>query len=132
MQRLASAASSSSGVSGRLTLNILLSFAQFEREIIGERTRDKMTAARRTARSLRSVLTRNLTVTYGLRWEDNSAPSSPNGTLPFTVIGVENLATMTLAPAGTPLWKAQKDDFAPRLGLAWQPVPLVAARTLRA
>src|SRR5713226_4636922 len=32
---------------GRLTLNILLSFAQFEREIIGERTRDKMCAARR-------------------------------------------------------------------------------------
>jgi len=32
---------------GRLTLNILLSFAQFEREIIAERTRDKMHAARR-------------------------------------------------------------------------------------
>jgi DNA invertase Pin-like site-specific DNA recombinase len=32
---------------GRLTLNILLSFAQFEREIIGERTRDKVSAARR-------------------------------------------------------------------------------------
>src|SRR3982750_1483308 len=32
---------------GRLTLNILLSFAQFEREIIGERTRDKIGAARR-------------------------------------------------------------------------------------
>ncbi len=32
---------------GRLTLNILLSFAQFERELIGERTRDKMGAARR-------------------------------------------------------------------------------------
>src|SRR5205085_1563961 len=32
---------------GRLTLNILLSFAQFEREIISERTRDKMAAARR-------------------------------------------------------------------------------------
>jgi len=32
---------------GRLTLNILLSFAQFEREIIAERTRDKMCAARR-------------------------------------------------------------------------------------
>src|SRR6202790_5175610 len=32
---------------GRLTLNILLSFVQFEREIIGERTRDKMSAARR-------------------------------------------------------------------------------------
>src|SRR2546428_10260013 len=32
---------------GRLTLNILFSFAQFERELIGERTRDKMSAARR-------------------------------------------------------------------------------------
>lgn len=32
---------------GRLTLNVLLSFAQFEREIIGERTRDKLSAARR-------------------------------------------------------------------------------------
>jgi site-specific DNA recombinase len=32
---------------GRLLLNILLSFAQFEREMIAERTRDKMSAARR-------------------------------------------------------------------------------------
>ena len=32
---------------GRLTLNILLSFAQFEREIIAERTRDKIHSARR-------------------------------------------------------------------------------------
>ncbi|KAA1258317.1 DNA-invertase hin [Rubripirellula obstinata] len=32
---------------GRLTLNILLSFAQFEREIIGERIRDKIAGQRR-------------------------------------------------------------------------------------
>ncbi|WP_020473467.1 recombinase family protein [Zavarzinella formosa] len=32
---------------GRLVLNMLLSFAQFEREIIGERTQDKMAALRR-------------------------------------------------------------------------------------
>jgi len=32
---------------GRLTLNILLSFAQFEREIIGERIRDKVAATKR-------------------------------------------------------------------------------------
>ena len=32
---------------GRLVLHILLSFAQFEREMIAERTRDKMSAARR-------------------------------------------------------------------------------------
>src|SRR5690606_34785713 len=32
---------------GRLTLNILLSFAQFEREVIGERVRDKFAASRK-------------------------------------------------------------------------------------
>jgi site-specific DNA recombinase len=32
---------------GRLVLNVLLSFAQFEREIISERTRDKIAATRR-------------------------------------------------------------------------------------
>ncbi len=32
---------------GRLTLNMLLSFAQFEREVIGERIRDKFAASRR-------------------------------------------------------------------------------------
>jgi DNA invertase Pin-like site-specific DNA recombinase len=37
---------------GRLTLNILLSFAQFERELIAERTRDKMQAARRKGKWL--------------------------------------------------------------------------------
>jgi DNA invertase Pin-like site-specific DNA recombinase len=34
---------------GRLTLNILLSFAQFEREVIGERIRDKFAASARRA-----------------------------------------------------------------------------------
>jgi site-specific DNA recombinase len=32
---------------GRLTLNILLSFAQFEREVIGERVRDKVAASKK-------------------------------------------------------------------------------------
>jgi DNA invertase Pin-like site-specific DNA recombinase len=32
---------------GRLTLNVLLSFAQFEREVIGERIRDKIAASRK-------------------------------------------------------------------------------------
>jgi len=31
---------------GRLTLNVLLSFAQFEREVIGERIRDKIAASK--------------------------------------------------------------------------------------
>ena len=72
--------------------------------------------------------TRKLTFTYGLRWEYDAAPSSPNGTLPFTVKQVNNLATTTLAPQGTPLWHPQKDDFAPRLGLAWQARPNLVFR----
>jgi hypothetical protein len=66
-------------------------------------------------------ITPRVTITYGLRWEYNAAPSSPNGTLPFTVTQADNLATMALAPSGTPLWHPQKHDFAPRLGLAWHP-----------
>ena len=32
---------------GRLTLNVLLSFAQFEREVTGERIRDKVAASKK-------------------------------------------------------------------------------------
>src|SRR5262245_18678944 len=35
---------------GRMMVNVLLSFAQYERELIGERTRDKLRAARRLGR----------------------------------------------------------------------------------
>ena len=35
---------------GRLVLNVLLSFAQFEREMISERVRDKVAASRRRAK----------------------------------------------------------------------------------
>ena len=38
-------------------LNVLLSFAQFEREIIAERTRDKMSAARRKGKWTGGILT---------------------------------------------------------------------------
>src|SRR5258708_39048776 len=35
---------------GRLTLNVLLSFAQFEREVTGERIRDKIAASKQKGR----------------------------------------------------------------------------------
>jgi len=73
-------------------------------------------------------LTHNVTMTYGLRWEYNPAPSSPNGTLPFTVTGLDNLATVQLAPPGTALWDPQKHDFAPRLAVAWHARPNLVLR----
>ncbi len=50
---------------GRLTLNILFSFAQFEREIISERTRDKMGAARRKGKWLGGTPV----LGYGVDWQ---------------------------------------------------------------
>ena len=41
------ARATASGTPWRLTLNMLLSFAQFEREIAGERIRDKIAASKR-------------------------------------------------------------------------------------
>jgi hypothetical protein len=71
---------------------------------------------------------RNLTLTYGLCWDYNTSPSSPNGTPPFTVNEVSDLSTATIAPVGTPLWHPQEDNFAPRLGLAWQVRPKLVLR----
>jgi DNA invertase Pin-like site-specific DNA recombinase len=36
---------------GRLTPNVLLSLAQFEREVIGERVRDKIAASKKASES---------------------------------------------------------------------------------
>lgn len=50
---------------GRLTLNILLSFAQFEREVTGERIRDKFAASRQKGLWLTGV------PPYGYKKEEN-------------------------------------------------------------
>lgn len=71
---------------------------------------------------------RSLTVNYGVRWDYNGAPTSPNGTPPFTVTQVSDLSTAALAPFGTSLWHPQKGDFAPRLGLAWRVTPSLTLR----
>jgi hypothetical protein len=66
-------------------------------------------------------ITPRLTVTYGLRWDINPALKGKNlANDPFTVVGLNDPATMTLAPRGTPLYKTTYGNLAPRIGLAYQ------------
>ena len=67
--------------------------------------------------------TRRLTLTYGLRYEVNPAPTERNGKLPATVTGLENPATLTLAPANTRFYETTFKNFAPRVGVAYQLLP---------
>jgi hypothetical protein len=64
--------------------------------------------------------TSRLMLAYGLRWEVNTPPTDRGGNDAFTVLGLDNPATMTLAPLGTPLWKTTYNNFAPRIGIAYQ------------
>jgi hypothetical protein len=57
-----------------------------------------------------------LNLSGGIRWEVNPAPGVTQGLLPYTVEG-STLATLTLAPEGTPLWKTSWFSLAPRLGV---------------
>lgn len=66
-------------------------------------------------------ITPRLTVTYGLRWDINPAlKGKDRANDPFTVVGLNNPATMSLAPRGTPLYKTTYGNLAPRVGLAYQ------------
>ena len=60
-----------------------------------------------------------LTLTYGLRWEVNPAPRGAGGNDAYTALGIDNPATMTLAPRGTPLYKTSYLNLAPRFGIAY-------------
>jgi hypothetical protein len=65
-------------------------------------------------------VTSRLSLTYGLRWELNPPPTEAEGNHPFTVQGLDNPPNLTLAPRGTPLWRVTYNNFAPRVGLAYQ------------
>jgi len=66
-------------------------------------------------------LTPGLTVTYGLRWDINTPLKGKTAAnQPYAVIGLNDPATMTLAPRGTPLYQTKYGNVAPRLGLAYQ------------
>ena len=61
-----------------------------------------------------------LTLTYGLRYELDTYPTEKLGRYPTPLNGLDNPATLSFAPAGTPLWHTKRDNFAPRVGLAYQ------------
>jgi hypothetical protein len=60
-------------------------------------------------------------MTYGLRWDINpplKGKKAEND--PFTVVNLNNPATITLAPRGTPLYQTTYGNFAPRFGIAYR------------
>jgi hypothetical protein len=66
-------------------------------------------------------ITPRFSVTYGLRWDINPPLKGKNSDNdPFTVVGLNNPAAMTLASRGTPLYQTTYGNVAPRVGLAFQ------------
>ena len=63
-----------------------------------------------------------LTVTFGLRWDVDFAPSSPSGPSLAAVTGfnLNNLSNLALAPQGTPPFSTTYGNVAPRLGIAYE------------
>jgi len=66
---------------------------------------------------------RRMTLTYGLRYEVNPPPGEKNGNPPLTVEGLDDLATLRLAPRDARLYETTYNNFAPRFGLAYQLFP---------
>ena len=61
-----------------------------------------------------------LTITYGLRWDLDFAPSSNPAFLAVTGFNLNDLSQLALAPAGTPPFQTTYGNVAPRIGVAYQ------------
>ncbi len=72
--------------------------------------------------------TNRLTLTYGLRWEVNPAPTSATDRPIYALQGVFDSQPLGLGPAGTPIWRTKYANFAPRVGAAFQLTPSMVLR----
>src|SRR2546425_1174850 len=61
-----------------------------------------------------------LSLTYGLRWELDPAPSALDGTKLGAWQNVDNPSAVSLAPFGTPVWNTTYGNYAPRIGAAYR------------
>ncbi len=61
-----------------------------------------------------------LTLTYGLRWDVDFAPSSNPSFVAVAGFDLNNLSNLALAPAGTPPFQTTYGNVAPRIGVAYQ------------
>ena len=88
----------------------------------GESTRPSDFLSRATSLFVQDnwKVTPRLTLTYGLRWELNPAPTPRGSTQLASWLNINNPSQLALAPAGTPLWTLSYTDLAPRLGAAYQ------------
>jgi len=65
-------------------------------------------------------ISNRLALTYGVRWEFDPSPGERDGRQPLNVVGLNDPATATLAPLNSSMYKTTYDNFAPRIGLAYQ------------
>lgn len=65
-------------------------------------------------------LARRLTLTYGLRWDINPAPSTSDGNTLIGITRFSDPSQLALAPQGSSLYPTTYGNVAPRVGLAYQ------------
>jgi|HubBroStandDraft_6_1064221.scaffolds.fasta_scaffold03860_3 hypothetical protein len=65
-------------------------------------------------------ITPSLTLTYGLRWDIDFAPSSGNALSLQAVTNFGDLSNLALAPNGTPIFRTRYGNIAPRIGAAYE------------
>ena len=64
--------------------------------------------------------TPRLSLTFGLRWDVDFTPSTIDGPALAAVTNFNDLATLFLAPSGTPIYNTKYNGFAPRVGAAYK------------